>query len=46
LGLDLAGNEVLALVMRGAIVSILEENFGSVQIFGHRLAFLRHCHIR
>jgi hypothetical protein len=46
LGLDLAGNDILALVMRSAIISILEENFGSVQMFGHRLAFLRHCHIR
>jgi hypothetical protein len=45
-GLDLSGNSALALVMRSAIISILEENFGSVQIFGHRLAFLRHCHIR
>jgi hypothetical protein len=44
LGLD--GNAVLALVMRSAIISVLEENFGSVQMFGHRLAFLRHCHNR
>jgi hypothetical protein len=43
-GLDVNGT--LALVMRSALVSCLEENFGSVQIFGHRLAFLRHCHLR
>jgi hypothetical protein len=38
-GLDVNG--VLA-----AVVACLEENFGSVQIFGHRLAFLKHCHLR
>ena len=38
-GLDVNG--VLALVMRSAIAACLEENFGSVQIFGHRLAFLK-----
>jgi hypothetical protein len=46
LGLDLSGNSTLALVMRSAIISVLEENFSSVQMFGHRLAFLRHCHNR
>jgi DNA polymerase III epsilon subunit-like protein len=46
LGFDLSGNSTLALVMRSAIISVLEENFGSVQMFGHRLAFLRHCHNR
>jgi hypothetical protein len=37
MALDFSGNSVLALVMRSAIISVLEENFGSVRMFGEAL---------